>query len=463
MKYFLIKSPTGTETLLNMAEQMKNLESFVYVSTAYSNCHFKNIEEKFYDSIYSHTEIKQIIDSCSNTELTVLNDMLIKPMPNTYTLTKHATENMCKLRLDKVPLVIVRPSIVMPVVDKPCPLWMKGMNGLTALYVAVGLGIMRTVYQSTNNTIDIVPADIVINCLLATGWDRGVRYLKEKVTMTTTVPEIMAKFDEKNNPMIEKIIDYYEDSVTSNARRPAGNNRPYEVKGQNENFVDEHSNEFQDEKSVDEATNKLEDTNPNPIFNMISCVENPISLGRTTELILDSNAFSEEGCAKSLWVVHHNPTNNKWLYFFYFYVYNLLPTVTFFIFLEKMSGKKAQLMKIYRKIFFLNTTVANFSINEWTFTNGNALDLQQRMSPVDKQKYSFSMKQVNWESFFSHMPRCLARYGVFSYTSKHLYNTRVKYIHMVDTAVITTVKVFLGYLAYCCVHFLLSRYLQVDI
>lgn len=40
----------GTSELLDVLKDAKNLESFVLVSTAYSNCSQSCIEEKFYES-----------------------------------------------------------------------------------------------------------------------------------------------------------------------------------------------------------------------------------------------------------------------------------------------------------------------------------------------------------------------------------------------------------------------------
>lgn len=38
----------GTENVINFANKMKKLKSFLHVSTAYSNCHLKRIDEKLY-------------------------------------------------------------------------------------------------------------------------------------------------------------------------------------------------------------------------------------------------------------------------------------------------------------------------------------------------------------------------------------------------------------------------------
>ncbi|CAG7727529.1 unnamed protein product, partial [Allacma fusca] len=39
---------TGTKNVIHFARRVKNLKSFVHVSTAFSNCYSKNIEERVY-------------------------------------------------------------------------------------------------------------------------------------------------------------------------------------------------------------------------------------------------------------------------------------------------------------------------------------------------------------------------------------------------------------------------------
>ena len=45
----------GTKKLLDIAKGMANLKSFVHVSTAYSNCQLKRVEEKTYKCEVSGT------------------------------------------------------------------------------------------------------------------------------------------------------------------------------------------------------------------------------------------------------------------------------------------------------------------------------------------------------------------------------------------------------------------------
>uniref|UniRef100_A0A8D8WY92 Fatty acyl-CoA reductase n=2 Tax=Cacopsylla melanoneura TaxID=428564 RepID=A0A8D8WY92_9HEMI len=427
----------GTETLLKMGEDMKNLESFVYVSTAYSNCHRESIDEKFYEPIYKPNELKEILDSCTDLELTLLNETIIQPMPNTYTLTKNTNEYMCKQRIDKLPLVIVRPSVVMPTDDEPLPLWSKGMTGLTAMYVAVGLGIMRSVYQNTENIIDIVPGDYVVNVIIGAGWEIGTR--KQKTESVSQTSQEYQQVDKNNNPIEKKFIAF---DVNENNRDEMSRNGYAEVGPISERFVDEHNNVY--ETTV--QSSQSDATNTDLIYNMVSYAQNPITLGESNMLVINSNNESEEGCEQSLWVIHHNPTNKRWVYFLYFYIFNILPTVLFFQYLEQYCGKKSQLMKIYRKIFFLNSTIETFTMKGWAFSDGNTQQLHQSMCEKDKRMFGFSIKNVNWEGYHKHLHRGLSKYAIITTMSKEMYNTRVKYMRLVDNIVINGFKLFFVYL-----------------
>ena len=53
----------GTIEMLNLGTECKKLESFVYVSTAFSNCPRDNIEEKFYDPPFDSEALIKICDT----------------------------------------------------------------------------------------------------------------------------------------------------------------------------------------------------------------------------------------------------------------------------------------------------------------------------------------------------------------------------------------------------------------
>lgn len=83
----------GTRELLNLAVQCKQLHMFAYISTAFSHCERKLIEEKFYDVPIDPEEmirIAEYFDQNSENEdaLDVITENFVTPWPNTYSFSK---------------------------------------------------------------------------------------------------------------------------------------------------------------------------------------------------------------------------------------------------------------------------------------------------------------------------------------------------------------------------------------
>lgn len=108
----------GTRELLELAKQMRRLEVFVYMSTAFSNCKAsaeENIAEEFYSP---PMDADILIDYVQNrrTELDrdllgILSPNVIKPWPNNYTFSKALSESMVRRYGDAFPICVIRPTI----------------------------------------------------------------------------------------------------------------------------------------------------------------------------------------------------------------------------------------------------------------------------------------------------------------------------------------------------------------
>lgn len=68
----------ATRDLSLIAQQMKQLKSFVQVSTTYSNCVYDLIEEKVYPPSTSHHNLIRMIDS--------IDDFLLEKLTPTYVM-----------------------------------------------------------------------------------------------------------------------------------------------------------------------------------------------------------------------------------------------------------------------------------------------------------------------------------------------------------------------------------------
>lgn len=83
----------GTRELLKLAEECKHLDMFTYISTAFSHCERKHIEEKFYDAPMDPEEMIRIAEhfeehNQNETVLDVLTENFVHPWPNTYSFSK---------------------------------------------------------------------------------------------------------------------------------------------------------------------------------------------------------------------------------------------------------------------------------------------------------------------------------------------------------------------------------------
>lgn len=103
----------GTLELLRIAENIKELESFVYVSTVFSNCNRTHIGECFYDSSDNTDSLLTFVElfNGNNTKrLEYWTKEFLKEHPNIDTYTRAHAENIVK-KFRKFPAAVVRPSI----------------------------------------------------------------------------------------------------------------------------------------------------------------------------------------------------------------------------------------------------------------------------------------------------------------------------------------------------------------
>lgn len=111
-----IRNVRGTRELLELAKQMKFLDNFIHVSTAYAFCMRSVIGEEFYEPPFDEEMIIKIAERMTSSEtdlhtLAVLGEKIIHPWPNTYTFSKAITENMVRKYGEYFKITIVKPSI----------------------------------------------------------------------------------------------------------------------------------------------------------------------------------------------------------------------------------------------------------------------------------------------------------------------------------------------------------------
>jgi len=84
-----------------------------------------------------------------------------------YSFTKAMAERAVVELHGDIPLSIVRPSIIESALAEPFPGWLEGFRMAEPLILAFGRGILRDFSGLPDSLLDIIPADFVVNTVLA--------------------------------------------------------------------------------------------------------------------------------------------------------------------------------------------------------------------------------------------------------------------------------------------------------
>lgn len=164
----------GTMEMLKFARECKNINLFCHVSTAYCHLHESNLLEKFYPSSVDSHELMSIVDRLTESEAELIKDKYLNEfIPNTYVLTKSLAEAIVveAFETHKLPVIIVRPSIITPTYSDPQPGWVNDYNGLGGLLIAIGKGVLRSIYCNERYHGDFIPVDIAIHGVMMCTWN----------------------------------------------------------------------------------------------------------------------------------------------------------------------------------------------------------------------------------------------------------------------------------------------------
>lgn len=162
----------GTYRVLQLATKMKHLEVFTHVSTAYCHCNEEVLDECFYNSSENPYGLMEMTKLLSDEMLEMITPKILGDTPNTYSYTKGITEGLVHSFHDKLPLVIVRPSIVVASWKEPMPGFVEGVNGPTGLMIAAAKGVVRSMLGNPDNPCEAIPVDMNINCILALAYKK---------------------------------------------------------------------------------------------------------------------------------------------------------------------------------------------------------------------------------------------------------------------------------------------------
>ncbi|KAL1465401.1 hypothetical protein WDU94_004979 [Cyamophila willieti] len=111
-----------------------------------------------------------MLQNSQRDEQAILLPHILARKPNTYIFTKSIAEDLVRESSNHLPVVVVRPSVVMPTLTEPFPYYSNDNNSLLSLGAGTSVGLLRVTGSARDNRLDIIPADMTVNCILAASW-----------------------------------------------------------------------------------------------------------------------------------------------------------------------------------------------------------------------------------------------------------------------------------------------------
>ncbi|XP_023248513.1 fatty acyl-CoA reductase 1 [Copidosoma floridanum] len=173
----------GTRRMLELARECKRLKVFVLVSSAYSHCPERVVEEKFYRSPADLKTVDDMIAADTETKPGLTKEslrMLLGHWPNIFTFTKATAEELVRQCAGRASFAccVFRPSVVISSYKEPTPGYCDSKNGPADFFIKIAMGAIHVVY-SIDYPVDIVPADMSANAMIVCAWDAVDRWQTE--------------------------------------------------------------------------------------------------------------------------------------------------------------------------------------------------------------------------------------------------------------------------------------------
>lgn len=168
----------GSRTILDLAETFGKLEAFVHVSTAYSNYGEKVILEKVYEPVCDYMTAIKAVELGDSVQIAAMENLAMKAFANTYNFSKHLTEALVGDKAKKMPICLIRPSIIVSSYREPFPGWVDSINGVTGLFALYTTGLVRAAHFDGRTKYDPIPCDATVNSMIVAA--AGVVASKDK-------------------------------------------------------------------------------------------------------------------------------------------------------------------------------------------------------------------------------------------------------------------------------------------
>lgn len=175
----------------------------MHASTAYANCDQKETEERIYAAPVNPEKMIEAAKWMSDDMLASITPMLLARRPNTYTFTKALAEAQLETDAAELPVIVLRPSIIGACWREPLPGWTDNLNGPTGIFAGVGKGLITNMCGHYAATADIVPVDVVSNCMIVAAAFR----VRAKLAPAAPIPVVHCCSGELNPVKWAKILN----------------------------------------------------------------------------------------------------------------------------------------------------------------------------------------------------------------------------------------------------------------
>lgn len=399
----------ATQIILDLCKKLPNLIGLCHVSTAYVNSDIKDnsvIEEKYYPMKDDPKALINLAEILDENLLQELKAKLVDERPNTYTYTKAAAEQLILQEANNLPVAIIRPSIVVAAWKEPLPGWIDNLNGPTGLLLAIGKGLLRTMYCNTSIKADIVPVDIVVNSMITSIYYtaklnnkldcEGINYNNNNSYAANNSLASLPKEVQPQQPQNQKSKQcngIKPTTTTTNGCKP----KPLEASAAaaaNESEICDDSGASEPGKRL-QALTKEEQV---PVIHVNSGDINPITWSFCENMFFPIVRRYPSG--QVLRYPYGTFKNNKYhdllmRIFVHFIPALILDTIS------SMLGKKRQLFSIYRKVHMATEALAHFTTQNYNYQTKNIAKLQKCLEhPLDQQQLYMNIKDIKWAEFW---------------------------------------------------------------
>ncbi|KAG5668842.1 hypothetical protein PVAND_016764 [Polypedilum vanderplanki] len=169
----------GTREMVKIAFDCSKLKVFCHLSTAFCHLKEKFLLNQFYEVSADPHEIIDIVEKFDEDEVgKMLSEYLCDTIPNTYVFTKGLSEAIIAKAQEKykLPMMIARPAIILPIYKDPLPGWTDNLYNITGALAAGGLGVCRSFLCDKDDVVNITCVDYATGNVMTSVW----HYLQEK-------------------------------------------------------------------------------------------------------------------------------------------------------------------------------------------------------------------------------------------------------------------------------------------